>query len=83
MLKNLTLNFLYHVLTLFNLFHSQGMTSKIWKHAFVTMIPKGSRIANDPNNYRAISLISCLSKLLDRIVCLRLSDILESSGVMQ
>ena len=36
----------------------------------------------DPNNYREISLISCLSKLLERIVVQRLSNILEGIGLL-
>ena len=55
MLKNLTPKFLQFILTLFNLCLSQGVSPKIWKPAVVTMIPKGSKIATDPNNYRAIS----------------------------
>ena len=64
MLKNLTPQFLQFILTLFNLCMCQGVSPKIWKFALVTMIPKWSKIATDPNNLRAISLICGLSKLL-------------------
>ena len=82
MLKNLTLKFLQFILTLFILCLSQGVSPKILKHSVVTMIPKGSKIATDPNNYRAKSLISCLSKLLERIVGQRLSYILEDRSIL-
>ena len=63
MLNNLWPNFLQFILTLFNVCLSKGVSPKILKHAVVTMIQKRSKISTIPNNYRAISLISCLSKL--------------------
>ena len=81
MLKNLTPKFLQFILTHFNLCPSQRVSPNIWKHAVVTMIPKGSKIATGPNN-RAISLISCLIKLQERIVGQRLIFILEDRGIL-
>ena len=82
MLKNLRPKFLQFILTFFNLCLSQGVSPKILKNSVVTMIPKGSKIAPDPNNYRAKSLISCLSKLLERIVGQKLSFVLEHRRIL-
>ena len=46
------------------------------------MIPKGQKLASNPANYRPISLISCLSKLVERIVSRRLSTYLESNHIL-
>ena len=80
MLKNLSPEFLKLVLRLFNLCLEKGKMPVVWKSSTITMIPKGSKTASDPNNYRPISLISCLSKLLEKIVSKRLSHFLEESG---
>ena len=45
------------------------------------MIPK-KQPASDPNNYRPISLLSCLSKLIERIVAQRLAKYLEENKIL-
>ena len=80
MLKNLSRNFMILVLELFNKCLKEGKMPVEWKSSTITMIPKGSKTASDPNNYRPISLISCISKLLERIVAKRLSAFLEIAG---
>ncbi|GBN42400.1 hypothetical protein AVEN_108517-1 [Araneus ventricosus] len=42
-------------------------------------IPKPGKDKQDPNNYRRIALMSCLSMLLERIVGDRLMHVLEMS----
>ena len=53
--------------TLFNLSLSTGKFPDMWKLAGVVPIPK-SKDKNDPCNYRPISLLSIVSKLLEKIV---------------
>ncbi len=38
--------------------------------------------ASDPNNYRPISLLSCLGKLIERIVAQRLAKFLEANRLL-
>ena len=50
---------------LFNISIRLGRIPDAWKAARVTPIPKGGD-ANDPNNYRPISLLPIINKLLER-----------------
>lgn len=51
-------------------------TPSAWKEAIVVPVPKKGT-ANVPDNYRGISLISCVCKLYCRILNARLAKILE------
>ena len=82
MLKELPLNFLAHVLKLCNISLKEGIFPENWKETIITMIPKPSKLASDPNSYRPISLISCLSKLVERIVAQRLLNFLEQNKIL-
>ena len=52
---------------LFTLSLATGKFPKMWKTASVVPVPK-STAKNDPSNYRPISLLSVVSKLLEKIV---------------
>ncbi len=82
MLKNLSEGYLFLLLRLCNLCLAKGKIPESWKKSIITMIPKGSKLATDPNNYRPISLISCVSKLIERILAQRLSQYLEKNGIL-
>jgi hypothetical protein len=82
MLKNLSPNFMAYLLKLCNLSLGKGLIPKAWKEAMICMIPKGQKLASNPANYRPISLISCLSKLIEKIVARRLSFFLESNHLL-
>ena len=51
---------------LFNLSISNGRFPKVWKEARIVPIPKSSTNKNSPSGYRPISLLSIVSKLLER-----------------
>ena len=51
-----------------------------WRIAQVVAVPKPGGDGSTPKAYRPISLISCLSKLLERIVTSRVSYFLEHQG---
>uniref|UniRef100_A0A1Y1LYI2 Reverse transcriptase domain-containing protein n=1 Tax=Photinus pyralis TaxID=7054 RepID=A0A1Y1LYI2_PHOPY len=53
-----------------------------WKKAIVVPIPKPGKDPLFSKNYRPISLTSCLGKLLEKMVNVRLQFYLESSGVL-
>ncbi|RNA35667.1 RNA-directed DNA polymerase from mobile element [Brachionus plicatilis] len=60
-----------------NLILRESKIPNAWISANITMIPKKS-IAQDPANYRPISMKSCLGKLLERIVYSRLQYVTKS-----
>ena len=65
MLKETALSMTPAVTQLFNISISLGELPDEWKIARVSPIPKSSN-RSDPSNYRPISLLSVLSKLLER-----------------
>lgn len=59
-----------------NLSLTEGIFPTEWKSATVIPIFKAGN-KYDPNNYRPISLLSCFSKILEKLVNRRLVDFLE------
>ena len=60
---------IYEPLTkLFNLSLTQGIYPSDWKKAIVHPIFKNKGSSSDVNNYRPISLLSCVSKVFEKIV---------------
>ena len=55
---------------LFNQSLSDGVFPSAWKTAHVTVIHK-SGLRNKIDNYRQVSLLSCVSKMMDKLMCLR------------
>ena len=53
-----------------------------WKSAMVVAVPKPGGDVSLPKGYRPISLLSCLSKVLERIVTVRLTYFLETSSAL-
>jgi hypothetical protein len=49
-----------------------------WKVAVITMVPKKISGSSNPDDYRGISLLSCVGKLAERVVRNRLYGFLES-----
>ena len=67
------------------LFNKSLSTSKFphhWKEANVTPIFKRKGSASDPQNYRPISLLCCLSKILEKIVFRRIYDHLSENALL-
>ena len=54
----------------------------LWKVARVVAIPKPGRDHASPKGYRPISLTSCLSKVLERIIAERLTFFLEHGQLL-
>uniref|UniRef100_A0A1X7T9M2 Reverse transcriptase domain-containing protein n=1 Tax=Amphimedon queenslandica TaxID=400682 RepID=A0A1X7T9M2_AMPQE len=67
---------------IFNLSLSQGIFPEDWKRSLVVPIPKTSPPSSSPSNYRPISLLSLVSKLLEKHVHLILLDHLLSKGLI-
>ena len=53
-----------------------------WKSAMVVVVPKPGGDLSLPKGYRPISLLSCLSKVLERIVTDRITYLLETSSAL-
>ena len=66
---------------LFNACMTRGIMPKAWKRANLTPIHKKSSLS-DVRNYRPISLLSCLSKVLERLVCDKLRVYLEVNNLI-
>ena len=74
-----------YLLQFYNHLWVKHLFPKEWKHAIVIPIEKPGKDPSNPNNYRPISLTSCLCKLLEKMVnyrlnwCLRKNKVLSSS----
>jgi len=55
---------------------------KIWKHAKVIPIPKPGKPANELSSYRPISLLSSISKILERVLLYRINEHLEEHNII-
>jgi len=85
MLKSTATSIAPAITRLFNLSLRTGRLPVEWKVAQVIPIPKSSD-ASDPANYRPVSLLSVLSKLLEKHIRAHLLDhlvqVMSSSGVL-
>ena len=59
----------------------QGKMPKTWKKVNLTLIHKKNSLS-DVQNYRPISLLSCLSKVLERLACDQLRKYLEDNNLI-
>jgi hypothetical protein len=55
---------------------------KKWRHATVIPIPKPGRDHSDPSNYRPISLLSSISKILERVILKRLNAFISGHNIL-
>ena len=58
-----------------------GVFPTAWKHSLVTPLYK-SGASDDPGNYRPISLLSILSKILEKVIATQLTNFLESNNLI-
>ena len=77
MLKSTASSIAPSIHKLFNLSIRLGRIPHQWKHSMIVPIPKSTRMA-DPGNYRPISLISILCKLLEKHICSLMHDHLSN-----
>ena len=67
---------------LFNIILNTGLIPKVWSICLIQPIYKGKGSVNDPDNYRGISLISCLSKIFTAVINNRLTLYLNESNML-
>ncbi|UYV61600.1 hypothetical protein LAZ67_1005496, partial [Cordylochernes scorpioides] len=67
---------------LFNRCLDTGTFPEAWKVARVVLLEKSGRKGNSPNDYRMLSLLACLGKVLDSLLAQRLKHWLESNELL-
>ena len=70
------------LLALFNRIWYEGVFPTTWRTAVVIPFAKPGKDPSDPDNYRPIALTSCICKLLERIVNVRLVFTLEQANII-
>ncbi|GBM81837.1 hypothetical protein AVEN_91581-1 [Araneus ventricosus] len=71
-IQHLSEHYLLNILYMFNRIWKEHVFADCWKHAFIIPIPKPGKDPQDPLNYRPMALTSCMCKLYERIVNVRL-----------
>ncbi|CAF4777969.1 unnamed protein product, partial [Rotaria magnacalcarata] len=71
-----------HLTKLFNQILKQGYIPTKWKTANIILILKPKKDKQHPSSYRPISLLSCLGKLLEKIIKQRLMLELERRNIL-
>ena len=81
MLKGVAASIAPVLTQLFNISIANAKVPSVWKSSRVVPIPKakGSNTNPSPSNFRPISLLSITSKLLEKIIHLRITKYLETS----
>ena len=70
------------LLMIFNHSWMKRVVPAVWKEAVIMPVPKKGKDKKNPRSYRPISLLSCVGKLLERMVNRRLINHLESNNVL-
>ena len=70
------------LLDIYNYIWQTGDFPECWNEAIVIPIPKPGKDHSDPNNYRPISLTSCVCKTLERMINDRLVWYLEHNNIL-
>lgn len=73
-LKNLPKKFLTFLTSILNTCLTIGYFPKIWKHARILLFPKPGKNKQYLESYRPISLLTTLSKVLERVIYIRLEE---------
>ena len=80
LIKKLNSNYLSDILTIFNQSIYTGIVPSNWKVGQVVPILKPGKSPEKCESYRPISLLSCLGKLLEKILVKRLEHYLENNN---
>ena len=73
--KAVLLNFFQHS-------SMKGVVPAVWKDAVIIPVPKKCKGKKNPRSYHLISLLSCVGKLLERMVIRRLIGHLENNSML-
>ena len=81
-LKNYTTLLIQHLTQLFNAVGNVGYIPDMWKKANIILLLKPNKDKQHPSSYRPISLLSCLGKLLERIMKQRMMNVLNRRNIL-
>jgi hypothetical protein len=81
-LKNHTKLLIFHLTNLFNMIMKMGYIPNMWKKANIILLLKPKKDKHHPASYRPISLLSCMGKLLEKIIKQRLLNVLERRKIL-
>ena len=81
-LKNLPPSFIDIVTRFFNVILESGHVPEIWCTGIIVPLYKGKGDRDNADNFRGITLLSCLGKLFTSTINTRLSKFIELAGVM-
>ena len=70
------------LLKIFNNSWMKGVVPAVWKEVIVIQVQKKCKDKKNPRSYRPISLLSCVGKLLKRVVNWRHINHLESNNAL-
>ena len=82
MLKSTSSSIASPLCHIFNLSISSGLVPLDWKSSFVVPIPMSAPTSSSPSNYRPISLLSLVSKLLEKHIHTLLYDFCISNNLI-
>jgi hypothetical protein len=81
-LKRYTKLLVSHLLALYNSSFALGYVPPAWKLAHIILIHKPDKDPQEPSSYRPISLLSCVGKVMERIVKHRLNRYTEKNRLL-
>ena len=81
-LKYSPVNYKKLLVKLFNIILRTGIIPTEWCISFISPIYKNKGEKNDPNNYRGISIISCLGKLFTALINERLTKFADLNEII-
>ena len=82
MLKNSTQDFRKIILNLINASVTQSKIPQKWKNSLISMIPKKNNNFSNPKDYRPISLTSCITKLAERLMLIKIKEFLDKTKIV-
>lgn len=82
LLKNCPDSMITIICNYFNLVLNTGIVPSDWTKGIIKPIFKNKGSIDDPDNYRGITLLSCIGKLFTSVVNKRLSDYVEATGIL-
>ena len=82
MIKHLKPSLIPILHPLLNICKYKGYHPKIWKTVFALLFNKPNKPRSNPSNYRPISLISHLSKILERIITTQIYHWAETNNIL-
>jgi len=75
-LKEIAVEIVVPLTYLYNKSLQQGIVPQAWKQSHITLVHKGGSL-DEPSNFRPISVVSVVAKILEKIVSTQLSSYLE------